>query len=430
MSFFYFVDVLFNLFLVLRTLRKPKVLTVSRDELSKLENNSLPIYTILCPLYKEAQVIPRFLDSISKIDWDSTKLDVILLLEKDDTEAIGAVNNMYLPPYVRVEIVPYSQPKTKPKACNWGLSIARGEYVVVYDAEDSPDPLQLKKAYLTFLKQREDVICLQAKLNYYNPQDNLLTKLFTAEYSLWFDVILTGLQTMNTCIPLGGTSNHFRVKQLRELKAWDPFNVTEDADLGIRLFEHKYKTALIDSTTYEEANSKVKNWLRQRSRWIKGYMQTYLVHTRNPISFVKKNGHHALVFQLLYGGKIAFIFINPFLWAATIAYFTLNALVGPTIELLYPPYIFYVAIISLIFGNFMYVYYYMIGLSEREHWGLLKYLIFVPFYWLLVSWAGAIALWQLIFKPHYWEKTIHGLNKAEPTTTRLIETRKDLVFGT
>ena len=359
---------------------------------------------------------------MSKLSWNKKRLEVILLLEEDDAEAQQVTKILNLPSYVRVEIVPKSQPKTKPKACNWGLTKSHGKYLVVYDAEDEPEPLQLKKSYLAFLQVPANVICLQAKLNYYNPNENLLTKIFTAEYSLWFDVILAGLQSLNTCIPLGGTSNHFRTEDLRHLKGWDAFNVTEDADLGMRLFKKGFKTAIIDSTTLEEANSRLKNWMRQRSRWIKGYMQTYLVHNRHPVKLFKEQGLHGLLFQLILGGKIAFIYINPFLWIATIAYFALNSLVGPTIQILYPGYIFYIAFASLVFGNFTYLYYYMIGLAERDHWSLLKYVIFVPVYWLLVSLAALLAIEQLVFKPHHWEKTIHGINILESQKRIAIKT--------
>jgi len=311
---------------------------------------------------------------------------------------------------VRVIIVPNSQPKTKPKACNFGLSKATGEYIVIFDAEDKPEPNQLIKSYLAFQKVPSNIVCLQAKLNYYNPNQNLLTRLFTAEYSLWFDLILPGLQTIGTSIPLGGTSNHFRTNELIKMQGWDPFNVTEDCDLGIRLFKEGYKTAIIDSVTLEEANSKVKNWFRQRSRWIKGYMQTYFVHMRNPIDFIRKHGSHTFIFQLTVGGKISFMLINPILWLATISYFTLYSIVGPTIESLYPAIIFYMAISSLIFGNFLYLYNYMIGCAKREQWYLIKYVFFIPFYWLMVSIGAVIALIQLIIKPHYWEKTHHGLH--------------------
>ncbi|MCK5061410.1 glycosyltransferase, partial [Candidatus Parcubacteria bacterium] len=342
------------------------------------------------------------------------KLDVMLLLEENDQETINAAEFIGLPEYVRTIIIPHSNPKTKPKACNYGLSMARGKYVVIYDAEDEPDPAQLKKAYLGFLSSPDDIRCLQAKLNYYNSRQNLLTRLFTAEYSLWFDVVLPGLQTIGTSIPLGGTSNHFRTKDLLELEGWDPFNVTEDCDLGVRIFKRGYKTAIIDSVTLEEANSQAMNWLRQRSRWIKGYMQTYLVHMRQPVKFIKESGIHAFIFQLVVGGKVAFMIINPFLWLTTIAYFAFYSLVGQGIEALYPPLVFYIAATSLIVGNFLYIYYYMIGCARRGHWGLIKYVFFIPVYWLMVSVAAVIAFYQLLTKPHYWEKTQHGLHIKAP----------------
>ncbi len=413
LSFVYFADVFFNLFVVLKSLKKPPEIQIDPKKIADLNDKDLPMYTVMCPLYKEAHVLPQFVEAISKMDWPKNKLDVILLLEQDDQFTIDAAKKMNLPSYVTVQVVPDSQPKTKPKACNYGLHFAKGKYLVIYDAEDVPDPLQLKKVYLAFLNSPDSVKCIQAKLNFYNPHQNLLTRFFTAEYSLWFDVVLTGLQSIETSIPLGGTSNHFRTQDLKDLEGWDSFNVTEDADLGIRLFKRGALTAIIDSITLEEANSSWTNWLRQRSRWIKGYMQTYLVHMRNPYKFFKEYGWHALLFQLVMGGKIAFMLINPFMWLLTISYFGLYAIVGPTIETFYPSIIFYMAVTSLIFGNFLFIYYYMIGAAKREHWTIIKWIFLVPIYWLLVSVAAGIALYQLIVKPHYWEKTVHGLDKMK-----------------
>jgi glycosyltransferase XagB len=410
LSIVYFIDVMFNLYIISKSLRFPNEVTTTARELHQLQESVLPRYTILCPLYKEAHVVPQFIEAISQLDYPKQKLEVMLLLEEDDTETILAIKQMKLPSFVRIEVVPYSLPKTKPKACNYGLSLAKGEYVVIYDAEDIPDPLQLKKAYIGFQKASSDVICLQAKLNYYNPSQNLLTRFFTAEYSLWFDVTLPGLQAINSSIPLGGTSNHFRTADLKRVQAWDPFNVTEDADLGVRLFKAGFRTAIIDSTTFEEANSKVKNWIRQRSRWLKGYMQTYLVHLRKTRSFAREKGVHALVFQLTVGGKLAFILINPFLWVLTVSYFTLYSYVGPTIELLYLGPVLYLAVLSLILGNFLFIYYYMIGCAKRNQWHLIKYIYLIPLYWFMISAAAVMAFYQLIFKPHYWEKTVHGLH--------------------
>lgn len=422
LSFIYFLDVCFNFILIMRSLYFPPEISIEDAKIKALKDSTLPIYTILCPLYKEAHVLPDFIESIEKIDWPKNKLDVQLLLEADDMETINAAKQMKLPKYIKINVVPDSQPKTKPKACNYGLAHAKGDYLVIYDAEDRPDPQQLKKVYIAFQELPQNVKCIQAKLNYYNPTQNVLTRLFTAEYSLWFDVILTGLQSIETSIPLGGTSNHFRTHELQELQGWDPFNVTEDADLGIRLFKRGARTAVIDSVTYEEANSDWFNWLRQRSRWIKGYIQTYLVHMRHPIQFIKDHGWHAIFFHLSVGGKIAFLFINPFMWVLTLSYFTLYAFVGPTIEQLYPSIIFYMAVISLVFGNFMFLYYYMIGVAKRSNWPVMKFVFLVPFYWLWTSVAAFMGLYQLITKPHYWEKTNHGLHKPKTAAAKNVLT--------
>lgn len=410
LSLIYFLDVIFGMFVLIKSLHHPPELVFKEEEINSLSNKDLPTYTILCPLYKEGNVLPDFIQAIRKLDWPKHKLDVLILLEKDDKETLETAETLKLPKYIRVIVVPDSQPRTKPKACNYGLLHAKGEYVVIFDAEDKPDPLQLKKAFLGFKQSKDNVFCLQSKLNYYNSDHNILTRLFTAEYSLWFDILLPGLQSIKTTIPLGGTSNHFKTKDLIAMKGWDPFNVTEDCDLGTRIFKAGYTTAIIDSTTYEEANSSIHNWIRQRSRWIKGYMQTYLVHMRNPFQFFKEHGIHALIFQLIIGMRISFMLINPFLWLATFIYFAFRPLVGEYIEALYPTSVFYIAIFSLIVGNFMYIFNYMIGCAKREHYDLIKYVFLIPLYWILASIASFKAIQQLIFKPHFWEKTHHGLH--------------------
>lgn len=410
LTLIYFADLIFSTYLLIKSLHFPPEIDISEEEIDKINDDKLPVYSILCPLYKEANVLPEFVEAINKIDWPKDKLDVLLLLEQDDEETITVANSLGLSDSFKILVVPHSFPKTKPKACNFGFAHAKGEYVVIYDAEDKPDPLQLKKAYLAFNRLDPKVVCLQSKLNYYNKNQNLLTRMFTAEYSLWFDLVLPGLQIINTTIPLGGTSNHFRRTALKYLSAWDPFNVTEDCDLGARLFKEGFKTAIINSTTYEEANSQVKSWIKQRSRWIKGYLQTYLVHMRDPVDFYKKHGLHSIIFQLVIGMRMTFILINPILWAVTITYFAFRETAGPVIESLYPPTIFYIGVVCLVFGNFIYFYNYMIGLAKRREWYLIKYVFFVPFYWVLSAFAAVKAFYQLFIKPYHWEKTQHGLH--------------------
>jgi len=413
MTALYFIDLLFNLFLITNSFRKSPEIKISKKQL-KEHNGQWPKYTVFCPLYKETAVLPQFTKAMSQLDYPKDKLEIMLLLEADDQETIQAAKAMNLPSYFRIIVVPHSVPKTKPKACNYGLAHATGEYAVIYDAEDIPDTDQLKKAILAFKQADDKTICIQAKLNYYNPNQNLLTRLFTAEYSLWFDLILTGLQSIHAPIPLGGTSNHFRTKDLGVLEGWDPFNVTEDADLGMRIVKRGYHTAIIDSMTMEEANSQLKNWFKQRSRWVKGYMQTYLVHMRRPgefISDIKKP--HVITFQLIVGGKILSMLINPVMWTMTISYFAFRSSVGLFIESLYLTPIFYLAAFTLVIGNFLYMYYYMIGLAKREQWELIKYTFFVPFYWLAMSTAAAYAAWELVVRPHHWNKTNHGLHLSK-----------------
>ena len=407
----YFLDLFFNFFLIYRSFSKDPEIKIPKEETDQLKDRDLPVYTIFCPLYREWDVLPQFVTAMSRLDYPKEKLQVMLLLEEDDTDSLKHVKNYHLPSYFELRVVPHSLPKTKPKALNYGLKFAKGEYAVVYDAEDIPEPRQLKKALIAFSKVDPKVVCIQAKLNFYNPHHNVLTRIFSAEYSLWFDLVLTGLQSISAPIPLGGTSNHFRTKDLHTLQGWDSFNVTEDCDLGMRLVKRGYLTAVIDSMTLEEANSSVKNWFFQRTRWIKGYLQTYLVHMRKPRAFFKgiKNPH-LVTFQLIVGGKVLSMFINPLMWTITIVYFTLRPYVGTFIDSFFPAPVLYMAVFSLVFGNFLYMYYYMIGCAKREYDDIIKYVVLVPFYWLMMSVATWHAVYRIIRTPHYWNKTPHGLH--------------------
>jgi predicted nucleic acid-binding Zn ribbon protein len=345
------------------------------------------------------------------LDYPTDKLQILLLVEEEDGETQRAIQGMQLPSYFELMIVPAGQPRTKPRACNYGLLHTTGDFVVIYDAEDIPESLQLKKAVLAFAHHGPDLACVQAKLNYYNTQQNLLTRWFTVEYSSWFDMTLPGLQKLGVSLPLGGTSNHFRTELLRRVGAWDVFNVTEDCDLGLRLGHYRLRTVMVDSTTYEEANSQVKNWLRQRSRWIKGYMQTYLVHMRHPVAYLHSGClREFLSLQLAVGGKTAILFVNPLMWMLLAVYILFRMPVANAYHLLYPMPILYMATLCLIFGNFMYIYIHLLGCMKGRHYSLARWALLMPVYWALMSVAAYIALYQLVFKPHYWEKTLHGLH--------------------
>jgi cellulose synthase/poly-beta-1,6-N-acetylglucosamine synthase-like glycosyltransferase len=372
-----------------------------------------PSYTILCPLYREAEVVSQFVEAMQALDYPTDRLQILLLTEEDDDATREAIRAKNLPAHFETVIVPDGKPRTKPRACNYGLLKATGDYVVIYDAEDIPDPLQLKKAILTFANHGPDLGCVQAKLNFYNKDQNILTRWFTAEYSAWFEMTLPGLQWADLSLPLGGTSNHFRTKTLHTLGMWDVFNVTEDCDLGLRLSRFGFKTVVLDSITLEEANPRVKNWIRQRSRWIKGYMQTYLVHMRHPRSFLPPSRWRDFIsLQLVVGGRTLVLMVNPVLWTLLFIYLLFRPVVEHTYHTLFPAPVLYMGTTCLIFGNLLYVYTTFTGCLKREQHDLIKWALLMPIYWAMSSWAAFIALRQLITKPHYWEKTSHGLHMS------------------
>ncbi len=416
-TLFYIGNLLITFGLSARTLNHAAEIEIDDGLVKALAHANWPQYTILCPLYREASVVPQFAKAMQALDYPVNKLQILFLTEEDDAETRAAIQQQHLPPHFQTIIVPDGKPRTKPRACNYGLLKATGEYIVIYDAEDIPDPLQLKKAVLTFAKYGPELGCVQAKLNFYNDTQNLLTRWFTAEYSAWFELTLPGLQVGQFALPLGGTSNHFSAALLRSLGAWDVFNVTEDCDLGLRLGNFGLKTVVLASTTLEEANPNVRNWLRQRSRWIKGYMQTYLVHMRNPERFLRPSHWREFVsLQLIIAGRTFVLLVNPFIWAMLLIYILFHSRVEAVYHVLFPAPVLYMGAACLIFGNFLYMYTYFMGCIKRDQYHLVKWALGTPIYWLMGSVAAFIAFYQLITKPHYWEKTKHGLHLKPPAT--------------
>jgi len=382
---------------------------VTQEEVEALEEEKLPTYTILVPAYHEANIISKLMNNLMTLDYPPEKLEILLLMEENDEETINAVR-VAKPPYTfTFVIIPDGPPKTKPKACNVGLFLAEGEYLVIFDAEDRPELDQLKKAVVAFRKGPENLACVQAALNYFNAYENFLTKMFTLEYSYWFDYMLPGLDRLHLPIPLGGTSNHFRTQTLRKLGGWDPFNVTEDADLGIRAAARGYTVGIVNATTYEEANSQLFNWIRQRSRWVKGYMQTVLVHFRHPLRLYKRIGlRSSLGFLFLVGGTPLTFLSSLLLWIM----FTFWLIVrSKELDVFFPPGILYVSLIDFVIGNGVMIYLNMMGVVKRHYFRLLPYALLNPVYWILHSVAAYKALWQLFVRPSYWEKTIHGISR-------------------
>jgi glycosyltransferase XagB len=405
-----------KLFIGLRAFNGGKAsINISDKEVAGIEGKSLPIYTILVPVYKEGNVLKYLLDNLARLDYPKSKLDIKLLMEEKDTETISAAKKLGVfngkgtdayaidPIIVSGDII-----RTKARACNYGLQTAKGEYCVIYDAEDDPDKDQLKKAVIAFSKLGKNVFCIQSRLNYYNPQDNLMTKAFTLEYTFWFDYYLEGLDEVGAPIPLGGTSNHFRTKDLLDICGWDPFNVTEDADLGIRIARKGKATHVINSYTYEEANNRLWNWIRQRSRWFKGYMQTYLVHMRNPFKLMRELGFRKFFyFQVTFAGNIFLPMASVLLWAGTLV-----SLIAPkwlSFSVVYPLNIIFM--VNLIVGNIVFVLFNIMPSLFKRDYSLLPTALFLPFYWILIGIGAWRGFFQLVTNPFYWEKTVHGLSK-------------------
>jgi cellulose synthase/poly-beta-1,6-N-acetylglucosamine synthase-like glycosyltransferase len=372
----------------------------------RIPDADLPIYSVLVPLFREGAILPDLVSALSNLDYPAAKLDVILVLESIDLRTQRAIAHLDLPGFMRVVIVPDSLPRTKPKALNYALPLARGDYVVVYDAEDIPEPDQLRGA-LALFRDQERLVCVQARLNIYNPRACWLARQFALEYSALFDVTLPALVKMGLPVPLGGTSNHFPRRVLQQCGGWDPYNVTEDADLGIRLARWGGRTAVLRATTWEEAPIRFAAWLRQRTRWHKGWMQTYLVHTRQPLRLLRELGPLGFLgFHAYSGGLILSALVLPVFCAMVAVEVWCGALLSPPATVAGQG-LWLLAGFNLIVGYAGAIVPAALAVKRRRRPWLVIDTLLMPFYWLLTSLAAYRALIHFAVAPHHWEKTDH-----------------------
>jgi cellulose synthase/poly-beta-1,6-N-acetylglucosamine synthase-like glycosyltransferase len=394
--------------------RRERYRPVTDDELADLREEDLPVYTVLAPLLREADATGQLIKNLMELDYPVSKLEVLLLLEAGDAETLAATEEAGLPPYMRVIVVPPGEPQTKARACNVGLAAARGEILVCYDAGDKPDLDQLKKAVVAFRRGGEQLACVQAALSYRNGRENFLTRVFTAEYSFWFDCVLPGLDALRLPIPLGGNSSHFRTDALRQLGGWNPFSSTDDADLGIRASALGFTAGVINAATAEEAGRTVGDWLRQRSALVKGDMRTAVANASTPRALVRVAGlRRALGLTMLTGGGVlASLFVLP-LWILLAGSLLIPA---GTLGVLYPDWTLWLGLFSLLAGNSLMIYVTMLSAFLRQREGQVLWSLFSPFCWILHSIASQVALWQLVTRPNYWEKTTDGISalRARP----------------
>src|SRR3984957_7999467 len=404
----YVIAVVYRSYLFTRSSRSNALEIVTDEEALIVPDSELPFYTILLPVYNESSVIIKLIENLALMDYPTSRLEVLLLVEEDDHETLGALRAAHPPPQFKLVVIPPAEPRTKPKALNFGLTLARGDIVAVFDAEDTPDILQLRRAAVALDRYGTEVACVQAQLSYRNATQNIITRWFTVEYAMWFSFFLPGLVTLDAPIPLGGTSNHFRRSALRALGGWDPYNVTEDCDLGIRMFREHYEIKVLESITLEEANSDFVNWAKQRSRWYKGYLQTFLIHLRSPRQLKSEIGlkgvGHLCAFV---GGTPILAVVNPFFWVMTLVWFIAHP---QFLKAIFPAPVYYVGLLLWAFGNFLLWYLTVLTARHTRPVGLVLAAMLVPFYWMMMSIAAVKAMWQLVVTPSFWEKTAHGLD--------------------
>jgi glycosyltransferase XagB len=381
-----------------------------------LLDDALPVYTVLVPLFREISVLQRLVQSLTSLDYPRGKLDIKIILEEADRPMQMAVRALDLPSYFDIVIVPRGKPQTKPRALNYAMQFSRGTLATIYDGEDIPQSNQLRLAAARFAHADDDMACLQASLDFFNPSENFLSQHFTAEYAALFRVVLPTLAAYGLPLPLGGTSNHFRVSALQAVGFWDAFNVAEDADLGIRLARHGYKTGILESTTFEEANTQLGNWMKQRRRWLKGYLQTWLVHNRNPLLVMRElgmTGYAAL--QVITLGIFASALLHPVLLVSALWNFLPHRLAEMTSSFA-GSMMSGASLVILVAGYASAMAASKAGLAKVGVLGWSRVLATIPFYWLLVSAAAWMALWDFIVAPFHWHKTRHGLSREHRKT--------------
>ncbi len=368
----------------------------------------LPYYTVLVPLFGEANVVDSLLGALMALDYPSDKLDVKILLEASDLPMLSHFEDLRLPSHFEVLVVPVGCPQTKPRALNYGLLFARGTYLVIYDAEDIPEPQQLRLAAAQFEKAGSDVACLQAQLTFFNTNENWLTRQFSTEYSILFDAILPVLSAAKLPILLGGTSNHFRIPDLIEIGGWDPFNVTEDADIGLRLFRKGKRAAWLKSSTYEEAVTDYRSWVKQRSRWLKGFLQTWFVHMRHPMQLYRELGAAGFwIMQCMTVGVFLTALLHPLFLLLSLMQLA-TSMTGSTLDITN---LTIINILSLFVFGGGYICSILLGaFSTKQRFGKINWfcLLTIPIYWLCAWPAALLALYDFVAKPHHWRKTAHG----------------------
>ncbi|WP_299546086.1 glycosyltransferase [uncultured Tateyamaria sp.] len=366
----------------------------------------LPRVSVMVPLFNEERIAEALITRLSRLTYPKALLDVVLVLEAKDNVTRATLARTRLPRWMRVVEVPDDGTvTTKPRALNYALDFCQGDIIGVWDAEDAPETDQIEKVVSKFAVAGPEVACLQGMLDYYNARHNWLARCFTIEYASWWRLVLPGVSRLGLVLPLGGTTLFFRRTILDELGGWDAHNVTEDADLGLRLARRGYRTELIPTVTYEEANCRAWPWVKQRSRWIKGFFITYCVHMRHPTALLRDLGFKRFLgVQAMFLATVSQFAALPLLWSFWLPAFNLPHPVTMTLgeAVILPIASFFIAseLLNIAIGMF--------AVSGRDHRHLLPWVLTVPFYFPLGAIASYKAIYELVRAPFYWDKTQHG----------------------
>ena len=369
----------------------------------------MPIVSVMVPMYHEPDIAPRLVARMSRLSYPRELLDVLIVVEQSDRVTIEALAGAKLPRWMRVVQVPDGPIKTKPRALNYALNFCRGSIVGVYDAEDAPEADQIHTVVRRFSERGPDLACVQGILDYYNPRTNWLARCFTIEYASWFRSMLPGVAKLGLVVPLGGTTLFFRRAAIEHLGGWDAHNVTEDADLGVRLARYGYRTELVETVTHEEANCRALPWVKQRSRWLKGYAITWGVHMRDPVALWRDLGAWRFWgFQVQFFGTLSQYLLMPLLWTFWLIPFgvwhPVRALLSPNWLIALGAAFVLVEAMNIIVGLW--------ACRRREHQHLLPWVFTLNFYFPLGALAGWKAIYEVIVAPYYWDKTQHGIFDA------------------
>lgn len=378
----------------------------------------LPKVSILVPLLHEKEIAGALIKRLSRLTYPKSQLNVLLVLEAGDTITRATLARTTLPNWISVIEVPEAnQLTTKPRALNYALDFCDGSIVGVWDAEDAPEPDQIERVVRRFRHAPKNVACLQGILDYYNPRANWLSRCFTIEYAAWWRILLPGIARLGLIIPLGGTTLFFRRNLLEKLRGWDAHNVTEDADLGVRLARHGYKTELISTVTYEEANCRIWPWVRQRSRWLKGFLITWCVHMRDPGRLLRDVGLiRFLGLQTMLLATFCQFALAPLVWSFWLILLGMSHPVATTLGSTTAMAMAAVFIVA----ETLHLALCLVAVSGREHRHLMWWVFTTPVYFALGALAAGKAVYEFVVSPFYWDKTTHGVTEETLLEQRLL----------